>query len=662
MLPPLGADATSRSIAAGVLVFCFLLAAKFWLLSWETGASHLHPLGDVPPARRWMICGYDAAISCGVALTYFALLSASQKLARGRWLLGTLAPVIIYAAFAVFTVCSLEVTRVYGEPLDVEKLRSADNLMVIRGSLGAYVGMAPILLVLLGLALPMCFCQALALRMARRRWPASAIGLWIAALTVAGGFCAAEAIGLRGIDTVGVKDNAIVFFVKNYKPRPGKLDLLAVEQQLEPRISGHSNPASAPSLLNPQAMFDRDFPNLRGSARGFNLLLIQMESTSAPHVNASTAPNITALAQHGLSFSRHLTAVTYTARTSYSIYYSDYMPRLQTDPSLIYGRAMPQPALAQVLKGGGYQTALFYSSFLDYADLRFLFTGKGVDTIVSAREIVGNGGPLFRSGGVSEFLTVDKLCDWIKTHDRQKFAGIYMTLSPHHPYDYPPEDEIFPGGSWLDRYLNSLHYADRAVGRLVRFLKHEGLLEKTLIVVFGDHGETVSTYPVGHGLSVSAEELYTPFVISNPVLFPKPLTSRLPSSHPDIAPAIVGMLGLGAPPQWIGRDLLADQIPARLDYATIMHIHKLAVRDGNLLYVWDQAHDRSDIFELSGFSIRPLKPTDARIALLPRFHSQAQLFDDWNTEHHLKRALAAQHPSEPVELLRDLGTADSRGE
>ena len=661
MPPAQAVDATSRSIAAGIVLFCFLLAAKLWLLSWETGTLHIHPLGDVPPARRWMIAGYDAAICCGAALVYFALLSASQRLRHGRWLVGTLAPRVLYAALLVFTVCSLEVTRVYGEPLDIEKLRSADNLMVMRGSLEAYFGVAPALLMLLGLSIPPFFCGPLARRLARRRWPASAAGLWGLVLALASALCAAEAIGLSGIDTVGVKDNAIVFFLKTYKPAPGRLDLQAIEQQLEPRIAGHQDPATAPSLLNPHATLDRDFPDLRSAASGFNLVLIQLESTSAPHINPQTAPNITALARHGLSFSRHLTAVTYTSRASYSIYYSDYIPRFESGPSLVYGRAMPQPALAQVLKAGGYQTALFSSSFLDYADIRFLFTGKGVDTIVGAREMVSGGGPLFRSDGVSEFQTVDRITAWVKAHEHEKFAVAYMTLAPHHPYNYPPEDELFSGDSWLDRYHNSLHYADRAVGRLVSFLNGEGLLEKTLIVMFGDHGETVSTYPVGHGLNVSAEELYTPFIISNPALFPTPLISQLPNSHPDIAPAIVGLLGLRAPPQWIGRDLLADRIPARLDYATIMHIHKLAVRDGNLLYVWDQAHDKSEMFELNGFAMQHLSPGDRRLQLLPRYRAQAQLFDDWNVQHHLKQALADEHPSEPVELLHPDPTASTDG-
>src|SRR4029450_8136380 len=113
---------------------------------------------------------------------------------------------------------------------------------------------------------------------------------------------------------------------------------------------------------------------------------------------------------------------------------------------------------------------------------------------------------------------------------------------PHHPYNNLSGEKPFPDDTWLNRYKNSLHYADSAVGQLLAYLKSEGLMEKTLIVVVGDHGETVSSYPVGHGLNVSAEEMRTPFILSNPVLFPSSIESRVPSSHLDVAPTIVHLL------------------------------------------------------------------------------------------------------------------------
>jgi arylsulfatase A-like enzyme len=273
--------------------------------------------------------------------------------------------------------------------------------------------------------------------------------------------------------------------------------------------------------------------------------------------------------------------------------------------------------------------------------------------------MVSGGGPLFRAGGVAEEQTVARLASWIKLHSQEKFMATYMTLSPHHPYDYPSEDEVYAGGSWLDRYRNSLHFADRAVGQLIEFLRSEHLLEKTLVVVYGDHGETVSTYPVGHGLNASGEELFTPFIISNPALFPQPLVSHVPSNHLDIAPVIVSALGINAPMEWLGRDLLADHIIARPQFTTIFHVHKLGIRDGNLLYVWDEAKNSSEMFELNGYDVQPLAASDPRRNLIGAYCAKAELFEDWNLQHHVKRALDLQRAAAPPELMHDITVTSS---
>ncbi|MEI9863872.1 MAG: sulfatase-like hydrolase/transferase [Limisphaerales bacterium] len=77
----------------------------------------------------------------------------------------------------------------------------------------------------------------------------------------------------------------------------------------------------------------------------------------------------------------------------------------------------------------------------------------------------------------------------------------------HQPYEHPSEDDVFEGSksgeinylkltlspagaaSLKSSYLNSLHYVDRQIGRIVKALKDRGEYEQTIIVVAGDHGE-----------------------------------------------------------------------------------------------------------------------------------------------------------------------------
>jgi membrane-anchored protein YejM (alkaline phosphatase superfamily) len=203
-----------------------------------------------------------------------------------------------------------------------------------------------------------------------------------------------------------------------------------------------------------------------------------------------------------------------------------------------------------------------------------------------------------------------------------------------------PGKRPFPDDTWLNRYKNALHYTDAAVGKLVDFLKAEGLMESTLIVVVGDHGETVSQYPVGHGLRVSAEEMSTPFTLHNPRLFPAatPLESRLVTSHLDVAPTITSLLGVTPPRQWLGRNLVADEIPAVLQFVSITHIRRTCVVDNGLIFSRTRDGRNVEMFDLGDRELVPLAATDARRAMAHAYGAQHDWFPTWSAWRHLKRA------------------------
>src|SRR5262249_28733903 len=156
---------------------------------------------------------------------------------------------------------------------------------------------------------------------------------------------------------------------------------------------------------------------------------------------------------------QHFTVATQTNAASCGLYYSDYLPNLGAPASAVYGRPMPQPALAEVLKQAGYTTGLFHTGFLDYLQMRYLFQGKGFDTLLGALDMVDDGAPLAYSAGVCEEQTVDNLTKWIAANKGHKFFAAYLTEFPHHPYVTMAKDNPFPADTWLNRYRNSMHYA-----------------------------------------------------------------------------------------------------------------------------------------------------------------------------------------------------------
>jgi arylsulfatase A-like enzyme len=66
-------------------------------------------------------------------------------------------------------------------------------------------------------------------------------------------------------------------------------------------------------------------------------------------------------------------------------------------------------------------------------------------------------------------------------------------------------------------YDGAVRQTDRAISELVSILREQGILEDTLLVVVGDHGENIGDFDrMGHSLSLNDAVLRVPLVVSYP--------------------------------------------------------------------------------------------------------------------------------------------------
>ena len=622
-----------RAIALALVLAAFLVVVKLVLIGWWFTARDINPLGDAPRAAMFFFFGADLLFCAGLAGVYRVII-AGANLLRGRAAraMRTIALLSIHVLLILFCVVSFVVTRIYAWPLDVRHLRSADDPSIIAGSIMAYAGLLPLSLLALGAILYPLLYPPLARALERLNW--SRLKLWLVYANFTAIVFAASTIALRGIDTYGVKDNAVIYFITHYRAPLKAMQADEILPQLTADIGGRSL-EDARSRHIPRGMVKRGFP-VAGDASGYNVVLIQLESTSASYLDEKTTPNLMRLAKQGVAFQNHATVFSETTRASYGIYYSDYLVDLGTSPRMLYQRALPRTSIADALKQNGYETAAFHSGFLSYADLNYLFE-SGYDTAVDARDL-WKGGELPWSWGVREEETVAAMSDWLRQPRTKPFFLLYATEFPHHPYVCPINDVPYPQTSWLNRYRNSLHYADRNIGVLIDRLAETKQLDNTLIVVVGDHGETVSSYPVGHGLAMSREEVFTPFIVSNPKVFPQSQSSQLTTNHLDIAPTLMAALKLATPPEWLGRNVLADEVPARLLFvqAKLARVH--GVIDNGLIYVADAGRNRQRMYDFSNGGFELVAPGDERLNLAPQYQQDDELFQKWAVWRHVARA------------------------
>jgi arylsulfatase A-like enzyme len=162
---------------------------------------------------------------------------------------------------------------------------------------------------------------------------------------------------------------------------------------------------------------------------------------------------------------------------------------------------------------------------------------------------------LERSGSA----TVAAAADWLRARERSRPFFLWVHLfEPHEPYAPPPELLALANG---DAYLGEVAALDQVVGELVRVLAAEHGLERLVLLVAGDHGESLGEHGERtHSVLVHERVLRVPFIVRLPDGARAGERMSTPVSLVDVAPTVLAALGLDAPAGLDGRDLLAPPV------------------------------------------------------------------------------------------------------
>ncbi|HSL83001.1 MAG TPA: sulfatase-like hydrolase/transferase, partial [Thermoanaerobaculia bacterium] len=312
-----------------------------------------------------------------------------------------------------------------------------------------------------------------------------------------------------------------------------------------------------------------------GSAAGRNLLLVTLDTTRADRLGAygyagAETPALDRLAARGLRFEDAVSPVPMTLPAHATLMTGLDPPghglRVNGEAAL----AAERTTLAEVLRGAGYETAAFVSSFV--LDRRFGLD-QGFDVYDARLEATRAAafGPPFGSTERSAGAVTDAAVAWLRGRqgegaggERPFFLWIHY-FDPHDPYE-PPEPFA---GRFRDRpYDGEIAYVDRELGRLLAVLEAEGVAADTVVVVAGDHGESLGE----HGERYHSRSLYegavrVPLILAVPGLAEAARGSAVGgfvATLADLHPTLLDLLGLppaeNAPPV-DGRSLLRESVP-----------------------------------------------------------------------------------------------------
>ncbi len=294
-----------------------------------------------------------------------------------------------------------------------------------------------------------------------------------------------------------------------------------------------------------------------------NVLLVTLDTTRADHIGCygdarARTPRLDRLAKEGARFAQVSSPapITFTAHTSLftALYPFDHGARGNGDFYL----ADRFPTLATVLHQAGYRTAAFVSAFVldhryglargfDRYDDR-MDTSAEADAHVIDVEAERRGD-----------RTVAAMSAWLDAQGATPAAPFFAWLhlyDPHTPYDPPsPFKERFADAP----YDGEIAFADSLVGSVLDHLDRLGLADRTLVVVVGDHGESLGDHgEETHSMFVYESAIHVPLVVWRPGIVPAGAVVTGPVRLTDVAPTILDLLGRPGLAGADGRSLVGD--------------------------------------------------------------------------------------------------------
>ena len=130
-----------------------------------------------------------------------------------------------------------------------------------------------------------------------------------------------------------------------------------------------------------------------------------------------------------------------------------------------------------------------------------------------------------------------------------------------------------------------MYHSDRVLGDMLDALRARGLLENTLVIVTGDHGEELWEHGFfGHTSNFTDVQVRVPFVMLGAGF--EPGQENEPTSHLDVVPTLLEMLGADPATRadWsLGENLFDTQAPDRRRFVSGWDLLGLTTPDGILV-------------------------------------------------------------------------------
>ena len=252
------------------------------------------------------------------------------------------------------------------------------------------------------------------------------------------------------------------------------------------------------------------------NAADVNLLIVTLDTTRADRIHAYgfdgiETPNLDRLAREGVLFEQAVSPAPLTLPAHSSIFTGVFPPAHGVRDNGGFFLDDRQTTLAERLQSRGFTTGGFVGAYvLDHKwGIAQGFQTYFDDFDLSKYQSLSLGS-VDRPGNE----VADKALAWLDTVGSKRFFGWVHFYDAHSPYD-PPEP--FKSRYAGRPYVGEIAFVDSQVGRLLAYLDAHHLADRTVVVVMGDHGESLGEHGEStHGFFVYQATMHVPLLIRAP--------------------------------------------------------------------------------------------------------------------------------------------------
>ena len=326
----------------------------------------------------------------------------------------------------------------------------------------------------------------------------------------------------------------------------------------------------------PEGRLDRAFAGNPNGLGTMNVVVVASESFGAEFSKLygsqrDWTPQFDSFAQQGIWFRHMYASGTRTVRGLEAI--STSLPPI---PSVSVLRRPGNEDIANwgaVMRRHGYQTSFLYGGYGYFDNMNYFFSHNGFET--HDRSQIPKPVRFENIWGVADEDLFDSALSYYDNVAKtgKPFFSIVMTTSNHKPFTFRAGvTGVKPQGGGRE---SGVRYADFAQGYFLREAQKHAWFDNTLFIVVADHGARV------YGREEIPLKSY-----EIPMLFyaPKHLQPQevdALTTQIDIAPTVLGLLGLSYTAPFFGEDVLHSRSGNRV--AFFSHNHDVALyQDGEL--------------------------------------------------------------------------------